>query len=160
VHIDDFAGATFAIYFRSFLSIKEQFLVLYTVKVYPKHCIEQGSTRYKNSTILFKESIRHGYNVVIKFLLSHDLFDPSVRDNNNGTAIQIASYYGCTEVVQLLLSDNRVDPCHVYLFQRTTKLIIQFRPDPISKVKSYISSNPSNISSMWSGISFTFSMRV
>jgi ankyrin repeat protein len=33
-----------------------------------------------------------------------------VCDNNNDTAIQIASFYGRTDVVRLLLNDNRVDP--------------------------------------------------
>jgi ankyrin repeat protein len=93
----------------SFLPIKKQFSVLYTSKRIQQIALNSILQDTKNSTILFKKSVRHGYNVITLFLLSHDLFDPSVCYKND-TAIQIASYYGCTEVVQLLLSDNRVDP--------------------------------------------------
>jgi ankyrin repeat protein len=94
----------------SFLPMKEQFSLLYTSKRIQQTALNSILQDTKNSTIIFKESVCHGYNVITQSLLSHDLFDPSVRDNNNNTAIQIVSYYGCTEAVQLLLSDNRLDP--------------------------------------------------
>jgi hypothetical protein len=54
----------------------------------------------KNSTI--KASIH-----ITQFLLSHDLFDPSVCDN---LPVKWASENGHVEVVRLLLSDNHVNP--------------------------------------------------
>jgi ankyrin repeat protein len=94
----------------SFLSIKEQFSVFYTSKHIQQTALNNILQDTKNTAILFNESVHHGYNIITHSLLSYDLFDPSVRDKNNNTAIQIASYYGCTEAVRLLLSDNRVDP--------------------------------------------------
>jgi ankyrin repeat protein len=97
----------------SFLPIEEQFSVLYSSKRIRQTTLDNILQDTKNSTILFKESVQHGYNVIAQFLLSHDLFDPSVCNYNdcfNNTAIQIASYFGRTEVVQLLLNDNRIDP--------------------------------------------------
>jgi ankyrin repeat protein len=92
----------------SFLPIKEQFSVLYTSKRIQQTALDSILQDTKYSAILFNESVRHGYNVITHSLLSHDLFDPSVRDGNNDTAIQIASDSGRVEVVRLLLSDNRV----------------------------------------------------
>jgi ankyrin repeat protein len=93
----------------SFLPIKKQFSVLYTSKRIQQTALNNILQDTKNSTILFKESVRHGYNVITQFLLSHNLFDPSVCHKND-TTIQIASYYGCTEAVRLLLNDSRVGP--------------------------------------------------
>jgi ankyrin repeat protein len=93
----------------SFLPIKEQFSVLFTSKCIQQSALNNILQDTKNSTILFKKSVRHGYNVITRFILSHDLFDPSVCYKYD-TTIQIASYYGRTEAVQLLLNDNRVDP--------------------------------------------------
>jgi ankyrin repeat protein len=94
----------------SFLPIEEQFSILYTSKRIQQIVLNNILQDTQNSTILFTESVCHGYNVITHSLLSHDLFDPSVRDDENDSAIEIASYYGRTEVVRLLLSDNRVDP--------------------------------------------------
>jgi ankyrin repeat protein len=90
----------------SFFPITEQFSVLYTSKCIQQTALNSILQDTKNSTILFTESVHHGYNVITRFLLSHDLFDPSVHD----TAILIASEYGRTEAVQLLLYDHHVDP--------------------------------------------------
>jgi ankyrin repeat protein len=96
----------------SFLPIKEQFSVLYTSKRIQQITLNSVLKDTKNSTILFRKSVSHGHHVITQFLLRHDLFDPSARDNKNHTAIQIASYYGCTEVVRLLLNGNCVDPSY------------------------------------------------
>ena len=93
----------------SFLPIVEQFSILYASKRIQQIVLASILQNTENGLELFNESLHHQYNNIALLLLSHDLFDPSVCYKNN-TTIEIASRCGNTEVVRLLLSDNRVDP--------------------------------------------------
>lgn len=57
---------------------------------------------------LFEKSVRDNYSAdIVKLLLQCKQVDPSIPDN---VAIRIMAQKGCTEVVDLLLKDIRVDP--------------------------------------------------